>query len=571
MYVQRGLISVIMGCFASAVLGQNCRCGPEDSCWPSKQDWDNLNSTVGGHLVKTVPLGAVCRYSFGNVSYYDATACAKLKASWNLVDPHLLSSSSMMQQLWVNASCDPFDPPSTACLVDGYVLYTINVTQQSDVKAGLRFVQDHNIRLVVRNTGHDDLGRSNGHAALGIWLHYVTGIEYQPEYQSSGYQGPAVKLMAGESSGNLIAKLSEHDMVAVGGACPTVSVAGGHTPGGGHSPLSSLFGMGAVHTLEFEVVTANGSTVTASPTRNQDLYWALSGGGSGNYGIVWSMTIKTFPDMKVALANLDFAIDATHTADDFFEAINVWNSLAPSIAKAGAYSYTYFSPIDANGVFSMHPLFGPNLTVTQIDEILAPLLQKLTILDFPFKYNTSTYTTYYEAYTAAFRPWPVGGLFGSRLIPRDTIEHSGEKLLKTERNIWDMGMTIAHLTFNAHRLIGESPDNAVLPAWRHSDIHLVTGITPGNGAKNYPKMVQQQANITNIVLPALQDLVPVSGAYMNEADAFDPDWKANFFGSNYNRLLQIKRKWDPYNIFWVTAGVGSDAVSENSKQLLYRV
>ena len=571
MRLQHGLLIGILGSLVSGAAGENCRCGPKESCWPSKQDWDKLNSTVGGRLIKTVPIGAVCRDSFDGVSYYDAAKCATLKATWILPDPHLSSSSSVMPQIWTNASCDPFDPASMPCRVDDYVQYTVNVTQQSDVRAALEFVQDHNIRIVIRNTGHDNLGRSTGHAALGIWLHYITGSTYQPSYQSAGYSGPAVTIMAGESSGSLISKLTEHKMLAVGGACPTVAVAGGHTTGGGHSPISSIYGLGADNTLEFEVIIANGSTVTASPTQNQDLYWALSGGGSGNYGIVWSMTIRTFPDVKVGTATLDFGLDANHTVDEFFEALSVWNSLAPNITKAGGYTYTYFSSVVANGSFSMYPLFGPNLTTTQIHTILEPLLQKLTELRFPFKYNTTTYSSYYDAFNNAFRTWTIGAVLSSRLIPRDTIEQDGEKFVATERKLWDLGSTTVHLTFNANpQHAGFTPNNAVLPAWRQSDIHMVATLGPENGAKNYSLMVEQQANLTNIALPALYDLAPDSGAYINEGDAFDPNWKVNFFGVNYDRLLQVKQKWDPHNVFWVKAGVGSDALSENSKQLLCR-
>ena len=568
MLLQLGFIIGILGILVTEAVGQACKCGPEESCWPSKQDWDALNGTVGGRLIKTVPIGAVCRDSFDGVSYYDAAKCTALKASWILVDPHLNSSSSVMPQLWANASCDPFDPASMPCRVDDYVQYTINVTQQSDIKAALGFVQDHNIRLVIRNTGHDNLGRSTGHAALGIWLHYVTGAQYQPNYQSARYSGPAVTVMAGESSGNLLAGLTEHGMLAVGGACPTVAVAGGHTTGGGHSPVSSIYGLGADNTLEFEVVIANGSTIIASPSQNQDLYWALSGGGAGNYGVVWSMTIKIFPDVKVGTATLDFALDANHTLDEFFEALSVWNSLAPNITQAGGYTYTYFSSAVANGSFSMYPFFGPNITVAQIHTILEPLLQKLTELKFPFQYNTMTYNSYYDAFNNAFRAWTIGSVLSSRLIPRDTIEQDGEKFVETERKIWDLGATMVHLTFNANPHTGVNPNNAVLPAWRQSDIHMVAALGPENGAKNYSLMVEQQANLTNIALPALYDLAPNSGAYINEGDAFDPNWKVNFFGVNYDRLLQVKQKWDPHNVFWVKAGVGSDALNENSRQLL---
>lgn len=571
MRLQLGFLISTLGFLITEVRCQNCKCGPKDSCWPSQQDWDGLNGTVGGRLVKTVPIGAVCRDSFDGVSYYDAAKCAALKASWILADPHLSSSSSVMAQLWANASCDPFDPASMPCRLDDYVSYTINVTEQSDIQAGLKFVKNHNIRLVIKNTGHDNLGRSTGHASLGMWLHYVTGAQYRPKYQSAGYSGPAVTVMAGESSGNLIAKLAEHGMLAVGGACPTVAVAGGHTPGGGHSPISSIYGLGADNTLDFDVIIANGSIITASPIQNQDLYWALSGGGSGNYGIVWSMTIKTFPDVKVATATLDFALESPHKISHFFEAIRVWNSLAPNITQAGGYTYTYFSSAIANGSFSMYPFFGPNLTIAQVHTLLEPLLHKLTELEIPFRYNTTSYDSYYNAITKAFRTWTIGGVLSSRLIPRDTIEQDRGEFVMIERRIWDLGATIVHLTFNANPHTGIKPNNAVLPAWRQSDIHMVTGFGLESGTKEYSRMVQEQANLTNIALPALQALAPQSGSYMNEGDAFDPDWKINFFGVNYDRLLEIKQKWDPHNVFWVKAGVGSDALHENSRQLLCQV
>lgn len=58
----------------------------------------------------------------------------------------------------------------------------------------------------------------------------------------------------------------------------TVGFAGGYIQGGGHSVLSSLYGMAADQALEFEVITTDGRLVRASPSENADLYWALSGG-----------------------------------------------------------------------------------------------------------------------------------------------------------------------------------------------------------------------------------------------------------------------------------------------------
>ena len=397
----------------------------------------------------------------------------------------------------------------------------------------------------------------------------MTDIEYEPHYHSLFDRGPAVRVDAGVSSGGLIATLNKVGMVAVGGACSTVGVAGGHTPGGGHSILSSLYRLGADNTLEFEVIIANGTTVTASPTQNADLYWALSGGGSGNYGIVWSMTVKTFPDMKIAAASLNFT-STNHTLGQFLEAMGARNSLAPNITQAGAWAYANFVLLANNqATFILDSVTGPNLTVSQLHDFLAPFLQKLKSLGFPYTYNASYHDSYLDAYESVLPVWPVGGVFGSRLIPRKTIEQDGKGLLAVEETILRIGDVVSQLIFKADRPSSSNQDNAVLPAWRNNIIHMISGGALSNGARNYSEMVERQANITNIVLPALEKLVTDSGAYMNEGDKFDPKWKANFYGSNYDRLLQVKHKWDPTNVFWVAVGVGSDALKENTKQLLY--
>jgi hypothetical protein len=74
--------------------------------------------------------------------------------------------------------------------------YAINVTDAATVAAGVNFAREHNVRLVVKNTGHDFLGRSAGKGALALWTHHLKGIEVL-NYTSSGYTGPAMRLGAG--------------------------------------------------------------------------------------------------------------------------------------------------------------------------------------------------------------------------------------------------------------------------------------------------------------------------------------------------------------------------------------
>ena len=130
--------------------GQKCKCGPTDNCWPSIDVWDELNSTVSGRLIKTVPLGSVC-----HDPTYDQQACNALKTQWNQPLLHQDSSSSVMMPFFANDSCSPFDPASKPCTLGNYPHYTIKVLNEADVQAGIRFTQKHNIRLVIRNTGHE--------------------------------------------------------------------------------------------------------------------------------------------------------------------------------------------------------------------------------------------------------------------------------------------------------------------------------------------------------------------------------------------------------------------------------
>lgn len=107
-------------------------------------------------------------------------------------------------------------------------------------------------------------------------------------YNTSYYNGSALKVGAGVRGGDAAEFAAQYGYRVVVGDCPDVGMAGGYTQGGGHSLLTGLYGLGADNVLEWEVVTASGQHIVATPNQNKDLYWALSGGGGGTYGIVVS-------------------------------------------------------------------------------------------------------------------------------------------------------------------------------------------------------------------------------------------------------------------------------------------
>lgn len=176
-------------------------------------------------------------------------------------------------------TCIPTSEPSLSCTLGGTPVYVLNATGAADIQTAVNFARDNNVRLVIKNTGHDFSGKSAGAGSLSIWTHHLKGLDFIESYGSDVYDGPAFKLGAGVQAQDAYAAADEHQVTIVAGEGHTVGIAGGYILGGGHSPLSSLYGMAADHLLAIEVVTADGKLVNASSSENADLFWALSGGG----------------------------------------------------------------------------------------------------------------------------------------------------------------------------------------------------------------------------------------------------------------------------------------------------
>lgn len=125
------------------------------------------------------------------------------------------------------------------------------------------------------------MGRSVGFGSLSIWTHWLKDFEFLPEYAAGGYRGMAVRAGTGVESWEVFGHMARYNMTVVVGACHTVAPWGGWMAGGGHSALSSQYGLGVDQVLSINVVTADGRFVTADPYQNTDLFYALRGGGGG--------------------------------------------------------------------------------------------------------------------------------------------------------------------------------------------------------------------------------------------------------------------------------------------------
>jgi hypothetical protein len=217
-----------------------CKVYPGDRNWPSDEAWANLNKLVDDRLLdRPNPLASVCY----NGPLYNSEECGKVTAHWNESYSHFDNAVEMMSPVAQGMTCLPpniFD--SHNCTRGGFPMYVINATKPEHVQMGVNFARNTGVRLVVKNTGHDFLGKSGGKDALSIWTHYFKDIKYIEEYvdTAAGFSGPAFKAGVGVQAFEIYKAAHEKGHSIVGGEGETVGIFGGYIQGGGHSPLTSL-------------------------------------------------------------------------------------------------------------------------------------------------------------------------------------------------------------------------------------------------------------------------------------------------------------------------------------------
>ncbi|KAJ5784237.1 FAD binding domain protein [Penicillium pulvis] len=535
----------------------SCRCFPTDDCWPSTSTWNAFNQSVDGRLVATEPLAIPC-----HAPSYNEEKCNILKEGWLLPREHYQSSSSFMAPFFTNGTCDPYHPIFKPCTLGNFVRYAVNVSSPDHVAKTMQFAIKHKIRFVIRNTGHDYNGKSTGAGALSVWTHHLKIIEIK-NWKDEYYTGKAFKLGAGVQGIEAYEAAHEYGLRMVGGECPTVGLAGGYSQGGGHSSLSSKHGLGADQVLEWEVIDGNGRFLVANRTQNTDLYWALAGGGGGTYGVVWSMTSKAHLDSKVSGLNLTFTTDGI-SDETFFKAVELYNTYLPSIVDEGVMSLNFLT----NGSFAISPMTGPGVPLEKLESLIRPVLIGFDKLGINYTYHGEEFGYYLEQFNAQTPVVEVGvAQYGSWLLPRSIVEDpkSRHELTKSVRTVLSYGATFTTVGIKVTEDVTGDVHNAVNPAWRSAIAHTL--MSTAWEFDEPEKMLVKRKLMTDVLVPSLSNLAPESGAYLNEADFRQPNFKTAFYGENYDKLRSIKAKYDPHHLLYGLTAVGSDewTVSESGR------
>jgi len=429
----------------------------------------------------------------------------------------------------------------------------------NDVQVAVRFAARHNLRLVVKNTGHDYLGRSAGRGAFMIWTHHLKNITYDanfiPDGGSNNETVPALTVGAGVQWREAYAAAADHQRFVVGGISTGMSVgaAGGWIMGGGHSAFSAKYGLGVDNALQFTIVKADGEHVIANAQSNPDLFWALRGGGAGSWGVVTSVTYRTYDLVPLTMSGINVTFSDPQVAQTV---TTEFLRLHPKLSDAGWGGYSF---INNQSLFAF--FVAPNVSLTEANATIVPF--------FDFARNATgqpdalAFTLPFEN----FHTWvnqtinsgqgfdQVGGNveLASRLLSRDAAEHRAEETAQLL-----LSMDFVAINFVAGGAVARAdPDSVALhPGWRQAlALAYTVGSWEGGASGEVIRQVRQQVARD---VRRLEPISPGSATYMNEASLYEPDFRRSFFGSHYKKLRSIKRKYDPKSLFLVSEGVGSE-------------
>ena len=199
---------------------------------------------------------------------------------------------------------------------DSKPVFIAEVQTTDDIQKVMRYAYDKDLPIAVQTTGHGAFKPIDG--AVLIKTQAMRHLKVDPETRTATF-GPGMMV------GDLVVAASEYGLSPITGDSPYVGAVG-FTLGGGHGWLSRQFGFAADSIVEAQLITPSGDIVVTNETEHTDLFWALKG-GSGNFGVVASLTVRLHPVQKGLGGTVYFA--AEH-ARELLEHYSVWARTLPS-------------------------------------------------------------------------------------------------------------------------------------------------------------------------------------------------------------------------------------------------
>jgi FAD/FMN-containing dehydrogenase len=408
-----------------------------------------------------------------------------------------------------------------------YPALIVQPTGAADVQNAVTFASERGLLLAVKCGGHSFSGKSTCDGGIQIDLSRLRGVRVDTAARRAWVEG-------GSLLGELDHETMAHGLVTTAGTVSHTGV-GGLTLGGGFGRVARRFGLALDNVKSVDIVTADGKLRHASAEENADLFWAVRGGG-GNFGIVTGFEFGLHPmQRQIVGGDLTFPIERARELLEFYAE---YSQEAPDELYV---DYDMRSPAGGKGRFvSLQTCYsGP---AAQAERVFAPLRKLGKPLEDTIKAqdyvaiqrsgdysdvrNTGTYLKagFITGYSAGlldavfdgFRDDPERGTYFFH-------QHSGG--------------AIAHV----------APDATAFPH-RHARLEIFAAVSWNLAADGKPHV--------DYVKDYWTKLLPYTdGYYTNEvADEHQPKIDENYRG-NIGRLRQLKRQYDPQNLFRLNANI----------------
>jgi FAD/FMN-containing dehydrogenase len=398
----------------------------------------------------------------------------------------------------------------------------------ADVQQAVNFARQQGLLMSIRGGGHSAPGYGTNDGGLVIDLSSMKAISVDPDKRTARAEG-------GVLWRELDAQTQAHGLATTGGTVSNTGI-GGLTLGGGLGWLMGTHGLTIDNLLSAEVVTADGQALKASASEHPDLFWALRGGG-GNFGVVTAFEYRLHPVTQVlggmVIYPLDQASDVLRFYRDFCPTL-------PDEAEANAALLT--SP---DGIPVAALLLGYNGSIEAGEKVLAPARQfgkPVADMVAPMSYGArQVMLDAPNAEHGFHRYW--------RSAFTERISDALIDVLVAEAAKFSSPLS-AMIFFYMHGAATRVPASktAFAPRRPQWDFDAIGQWTEGTESATHIAWLR---NVWSRAEPHLQ-----GSAYINHIAADDlPEKVRSSFGDNYQRLRELKSKYDPTNLFRVNANI----------------
>jgi FAD binding domain/Berberine and berberine like len=578
--------------------------------WPSQADWKRLNDAVGGNLIPVdFPLSLLKGDPDGIAS--------KLLLSENLRNPYYVGDQPGLTQTlgWVDAWATRPSVYAVAARNADDIAAAVNFARDNNLRL---VIKGGGHSYQGTSNAPDSLLIWTRHMNdIVIHSEFVPqGCERTSQPQ------PAVTVGAGTIGMQAYtAVTTEGGKYVQGGGCTTVCL-GGLIQSGGFGSYSKHYGTAAGSLIEAEVVTADGQIRVANACNNPDLFWALKGGGGGSFGVVSKMTLRVheLPEYfgvanfrikaesddayrrlirefvsfyKKSLFSDHWGEQAHVNPDNTFEIVMTSYGLDAEQAKAiwqpfldwvadSSHRCSIEGRLTIGSIPARHwwdvqwwkehwpEIAFPNPNGKLLTGLLDGVLEHVMpqpLFDLDRRPGAGPNNAWWKG-DGGQVSWFIWG-FESLWMPESLLESDAQERLADA-----LYSASRYASFELHfnkGLAGAPPDaiagakdTATNPAVLTAFALAIAGDAEGPA---YPGIPGHEPSVdkgragrerVDRCIGELRAIVPNPGAYVSESNYFEKAFQQAYWGSNYARLAEVKKKYDPDGLFFVHNGVGSE-------------